>query len=195
MWKLSIGALALAAAVSAPAAGAQSVLGVKGGVAFGNISNQGLLPGSLSNRTGFTGGITTGAQLGLFGVGVDALYAQRGATSSSTTATADTRLDYIDVPVYLTLTVPSIAIRPFVYAGPQASFEVRCRASNGTACSNPDRPRTDYAAVAGGGVHLGSSLSLEGRYVYGLRDLKLGTVTSGESYKNRTFMLLLTLGR
>lgn len=194
MPRIGIGVMALAA-VLAPALHAQHPLGLKGGVTFANISNQGLLPGSLSDRTGFTGGITTGGQMGLFGIGIDALYAQRGATSSSAGATADTRLDYIDVPAYLTLTVPSVAVQPFVYAGPQLSFEVRCRASNGTACSNPDRPKTDYAAVAGAGLHVGGGFSVEGRYVYGLRDLKLGTLTSGASYKNRTFMLLVTLGR
>jgi hypothetical protein len=33
-------------------------------------------------------------------------------------------------------------------------------------------------------------LSIEGRYVYGLTDLKLNTVTSSESFKSRTFLIL-----
>jgi len=32
---------------------------------------------------------------------------------------------------------------------------------------------------------------LEGRYVYGLTDLKLSTVTSSESYKTRSVLILV----
>jgi hypothetical protein len=34
---------------------------------------------------------------------------------------------------------------------------------------------------------------LEGRYIYGLTDLKLGTITSSTSYKTRSFLLLAGL--
>jgi hypothetical protein len=46
--------------------------------------------------------------------------------------------------------------------------------------------------VIGGGVRLGaaSAFTLEGRYIYGLTDLKLSTVTSSESYKTRSFAIL-----
>jgi hypothetical protein len=175
----------------APAAQAQ--FGIKAGASFGSISNQGVLPGDLSDRTGFTGGLTAGASFGIFGLGVDALYAQRGAKSDAADALAATQLDYIDVPVYLTAGIPVGVVRPYIYAGPQMSFEVRCRTSNGFDCPDTGRPTTDYAAVVGAGVRLGGVLGLEGRYVYGLRDLKLSTLTSGTSYKNRSFMILVSL--
>jgi len=38
-------------------------------------------------------------------------------------------------------------------------------------------------------------VTIEGRYVYGLQDLKLATITSSDSYKNRTFMILLGIGK
>jgi hypothetical protein len=79
---------------------AQGEAGLTGGVSFGNISNKGLLPGNLSNRTGFAGGIYAQYHVGLLGVGLDALYAQRGASSDSSSATAQTRLDYVDFPLY-----------------------------------------------------------------------------------------------
>ena len=53
-WSLTLCALVLAAP---SALLAQGEAGLKGGVSFGNISNKGLLPGNLSNRTGFAGGI------------------------------------------------------------------------------------------------------------------------------------------
>ncbi|HEX8716035.1 MAG TPA: porin family protein [Gemmatimonadaceae bacterium] len=192
MTNLKNGVLALVVSLLvAPAAQAQ--FGIKAGASFGSISNQGVLPGDLSDRTGFTGGLTAGASFGIFGLGVDALYAQRGAKSDAADALAATQLDYIDVPVYLTAGIPVGVVRPYIYAGPQMSFEVRCRTSNGFDCPDTGRPTTDYAAVVGAGVRLGGVLGLEGRYVYGLRDLKLSTLTSGTSYKNRSFMILVSL--
>ncbi|HTC24114.1 MAG TPA: porin family protein [Gemmatimonadales bacterium] len=176
---------------------AQGEAGLKGGVSFGNISNKGLLPGNLKTRTGFAAGIYAGYRVGFFGVGLDALYAQRGASSDSSFATAQTKLDYVDVPVYLKVFVPAPLIQPFIYAGPQVSFEARCRMANGSACpdaASSGRRKTDYAGVIGAGLRFGG-LGLEGRYVYGLRDLKISTATDPNSYKTRTFLILVNIGR
>jgi len=52
--------------------------------------------------------------------------------------------------------------------------------------------------VIGAGLHIGSlgkaGVGIEGRFVYGLRDLKLDTVTSSTSYKTRSFMILGSIG-
>jgi hypothetical protein len=193
-WSLALSALILAAP---SALLAQGEAGLKGGVSFGNISNKGLLPGNLSTRTGFAAGLYAGYHVGFLGVGLDVLYAQRGASSDSSFATSQTKLDYIDVPVYLKLFVPAPLIQPFIYAGPQASFEVRCRTANGAACpdaASSGRAKTDYAAVVGAGLRFGG-LGIEGRYVYGLRDLKVATATDPNSYKTRTFLILVSIGR
>jgi len=175
---------------------AQSI-GIKAGLSFGNITNKGLLPSDLNTRTGGAGGISFRTSSGILGLGVEALYAQRGATSDESFATAQTRLDYIDIPVYLRVAIPTPSVRPFAYAGPQVSFEVHCRTANGADClAQGSRKKTDYAGVIGAGLRFGGKsggVSLEGRYVYGFRDLDLSTVTSSESYKNRTFMILLGL--
>jgi hypothetical protein len=177
---------------------AQGEFGVKGGVSFGNISNKGVLPGELKTRTGFTGGLYFGYRAAVLGIDVEGLYAQRGARSDQSLATAETKLDFIDVPVYLKATVPAGGIQPFVYAGPQISFEVRCRTASGAECAtNSIRKKTDYAGVVGAGLRFGSSsggLGIEGRYIYGLRDLELSTVTSSTSYKTRTFEILVSIG-
>jgi hypothetical protein len=177
----------------------QGQIGIKVGPSFGNITNEGLLPSNLRTRTGAAGGVYLGTGSGVLGFGLEALYAQRGAISTQSFATADTRLDYIDVPVYLRVGIPSPGFRPYLYAGPQVSFEIQCRMANGAACASPsDRKRTDYAAVLGGGVRFGGhgvGLSVEGRYAYGLTDLSLGTVSNGASYRSRTFMLLVGIGR
>lgn len=181
------------------AALAQPAVGIKAGASFGNISNKGVLPGSLKNRTGFAGGIYLGSS-GMLGIGLEGLYAQRGAESDDPLATAETRLDYIDVPVYLKVKIPTPAIKPFIYAGPQVSYEVKCRTGAGLDCgdySSTGRKRWDYAGVIGAGIRFGGAVGfgIEGRYVYGLKDLKPSTVTSGSSYKNRSFLLLGSIGR
>src|SRR5690348_17114390 len=186
MNKIILGVTALA--LGAMPLSAQSGMTITAGASFGNVSNRGVLPGNLSTRTGFAGGLA----LSLFGgdplnVSIEGLYAQRGVGSS--TDTSSRRIDNIDVPAYVKFTLPTPGIAPFAYAGPQVSFQVHCSAGPGPCPS--DMPKTTYAAVIGAGVRLGNpGLQLEGRYVYGLTDLKLSTVTSSSNYKTRSFLLL-----
>lgn len=185
-------ALALTGTMSA-----QAEYGIKAGASFGNISNKGLLPGNLKTRTGAAGGLYLGYRAAVIGVGVEAMFAQRGAKTDESIGDSDTRLDYLDFPAYVKVTVPAPGVHPFVYAGPQVSFEVKCKTADGAvSCPDDGHKKTDFAGVIGGGIKLGGSLGLtvEGRYVYGLTDLKLSTITSSESYKTRTFMILLGLG-
>ncbi len=177
---------ALAGAGSAPA---QTGLGLKGGFSYGNVSNRGVLPGNLTERTGFAAGLAAGTGRNMLGFGIEVLYAQRGVTGAS--GPDQRKLDYADVPVFVRVLFPSPGIAPYAYAGPQVSFELRCRAGS-SACPDTDRPSTSYAAVLGGGVRLGatSAFTVEGRYIYGLTDLKLNTITSSESYKTRSFLIL-----
>jgi outer membrane protein with beta-barrel domain len=172
---------------------AQGEAGIKGGVSFGDISNKGLLPGNLDNRTGFAAGLYVGYRTGILGFDIEGLYAQRGAESDSVTANAPSKLDYIDVPVYAKILIPIELIQPYIYAGPQVSFEVRCRTANGQECP-AGHEKHDYGMVFGAGIGFGG-LGLEGRYVYGLKDLNLSTITSAESYETRSFLILLRIGR
>jgi Outer membrane protein beta-barrel domain len=187
--KRSIVYLAIVGLVLSPVmAHAQLGFAIKGGGSFGNVSNRGVLPGNLSTRTGFAVGVALGSSGGVLGFGLEGLYAQRGVQSA--TAGDSRSLDYIDVPLYLRLMVPTAGLAPYAYAGPQVSFELRC--SDGSSpCSSAGRSKTSTAAVIGGGVRLGERFTFEGRYVYGLTDLKLNTVTSSTSYKTRSFLLLV----
>jgi hypothetical protein len=123
------------------------------------------------------------------------LYAQRGARSDQSIADSETRLDYLDIPAYVKVTLPAPGFTPYAFAGPQVSFEVRCRSAFGGECgAAADRKTVDYAGVIGAGARFGL-VGLEGRYIYGLPDLKVSTITTSESYKTRSFMLLVSLGR
>jgi hypothetical protein len=171
---------------------AQSTGGLvlKGGLSYGDVSNSGVFPGGARTRSGAAIGI------GLVGgspvsFGAEALYAQRGIIGDPGSSR---ELDYIDVPLYVRLAMSNPAIEPFAYVGPQLSWELRCD-SNGGSCPS-GRDKLSYAGTIGAGVRLPSfgGLTVEGRYVYGLSDLQLGTVTDSESYKTRSFMLLFGIG-
>jgi len=180
--------MAIALLAFAPViAHAQVGFGIKGGGSFGNISNRGVLPGNLGARTGFAVGLALGSSSGVLGFGVEGLSAQRGVQSA--TAGDSRSLDYIDVPAYLRVMIPTPGLAPYAYAGPQVSFELHCNDGSG-ACASSGRSKTSTAAVIGGGVRIGERFTFEGRYIYGLTDLKLNTVTSSSSYKTRSFLLL-----
>lgn len=196
-WRLIAGAVLVLGGPGVAAA--QAAIGIKGGVSFGNISNKGVLPGNLDTRTGLAGGLYLGFG-GAVGFGIEGLYAQRGAESDEAIATAETRLDYLDIPGYLKIQLPTPGIKPFIYAGPQISYEVKCRTGVGGDCApynTSDHKRWDFAGIIGAGIRIGGGLGLgiEGRYIYGLTDLNLSTVTSSSSYKTRSFMLLGSIGR
>ena len=176
---------------------AAQAIGIKAGLSFGNISNKGVLPDNLKTRTGLAGGLYVGSG-GLIGFGLEGLYAQRGLAENQGSSSQQVRLDYVDVPVYLKVMLPTPGIQPFAYAGPQVSYEVRCRTASGADCAaDSDRKKWDYAGIIGAGVRIGGRLgfSVEGRYVYGLKDLKLSTITSEDSYQTRSFMILVGVGR
>lgn len=179
--------LLMALTAFAAAAHAEAQVALKGGVSHGRISNQGLLPGDLGGRTGFAVGLALATPPAAFGVGVEALYAQRGARSANNPSSRE--LDYIDIPIYVRVMAPATGFAPYVYAGPQISFEVRCDTGIED-CPETGRSTATYSGVVGAGIHLLEVLSLEGRYMYGLSDLELETVTEEESYRNRSFMIL-----
>lgn len=185
-------ALALAAVlVIAPPAGAQDGGGLvlKGGLSYGDVSNSGVFPGGARTRNGAAIGVGLVTSKAI-GFGLEGLYAQRGILGSSGNSR---KLDYIDVPFYLRVAVANPVLEPFAYAGPQLSFELRCDADGGTCPSGRDK--LSHAAAIGGGLRFPrlGGLSVEGRYLYGLSDLQLGTVSDDESYKTRSFMLLFGL--
>jgi hypothetical protein len=189
-WFVLLAAPALALAAAAAPANAQVEFGIKGGASFGNISNKGLLPGDLKTRTGWAAGVSLGMRARVLGVGAEALFARRGLKSDGT---GGLKLDYVDIPVYAKVQAPTPGISPFAYLGPQVSFEVTCKVDD-VNCTGGDRSKTDYAGVIGAGVKFGHEggvgFTAEARYIYGLKDLKLSTVTTSESFKTRSFLFL-----
>lgn len=189
----TITAIAAAAAAMLPqAARAQSVV-VKAGYSYSSVpNNNGALPGTLSSHDGVAAGIGL-VSSGLLGWGVEGMYAERGFNSSS--AGSSQRLSYVDVPAYLRVAIPLSSLTPYALAGPQGSYQLNCDAGGTGSCPS-GQPKWTYAGVIGAGLKFGSlaGLSVEGRYVYGLTDLHLSTVSNSDNYKSRSFMILAGLG-
>lgn len=180
------------ALIVAPFAARAQGLDIKAGYSYGQVPNNGgVLPGTLSAHSGAAigVGITSGGPVGW---GAEAMYAERGF--NSTAAGSSQRLSYVDVPVTVRISAPTPGLTPYGYIGPQASFELNCDAGGGSCPSGRDK--VTYAGVIGAGVKFGMfhGLTAEGRYVYGLSDLHLSTVTTGANYKARSFMILLGFG-
>ena len=190
--KRSLITLAVAALCSVPIAAQAQGLGVLGGWSYGSVpSGSTSGQGSLSANSGFAFGL--GAETGgPIGFGVNALYAQRGFTSSLPGYSQ--KLSYIDVPMYLRVAIPNPVMTPFALIGPQASFELNCNAS-GTDCPS-GRNKTTFDGIAALGLKFPmlSGLSVQGRYIYSLSNLDYGTVNNQSNYHQRSFMLLLGVG-
>jgi hypothetical protein len=192
MKRLTFAAAVMAglALVLAPAAQAQGGLGIKFGLDASRTSNYGTLQGNLHARTGLTVGLgyESGAPVGF---GVDALYSQQGLDGPS--VSQNRKIDYLDVPVYLRVRFPT-AMAPFIYAGPQVGFELKCQDGR-LDCRQSDRPHTTYSGIVGAGVHIPAGFTVEARYQFGFTNLKLNdTPGITTDYKDRTFSLLVGLG-
>ena len=194
--KRLIPALTVLALGAIPGAAQAQGLGLKVGGVFANVSNSGVLPNQMGSRSGFAAGLALGTRGGLIGFGAEALFVQNGLKSSAPNASL--KINYFSVPVYLRVGLPTPGVRPFGYIGPQVSFELSCklglndRPAATFGVGGGDRKKTTFAGVVGAGLRLGGKmgLTIEARYVYGLTDLKYGTVTSSASYKDRDLLFL-----
>ena len=193
--------LGCAVALLAPAiAAAQTIRGgVKGGIAFSDLSN-------LSDALGLPDGVDinmrTGWLLGGFvlfdindqlAIQPEVLYAAKGATATDGTNELRIKLDYVDVPVLLRVT--PVANHPFyLLVGPSINFNVSAKVESADdAGSTEDDVKedvngTEFGLVVGAGVTIGNFL-VEGRYIAGLSNIA-DRPQNDESVRNRGFAFL-----
>ena len=178
--------VALAAVVPATLA-AQMAIGIKGGGSFATLSNS---SPDWKSRTGFVAGLAFNFGGGFFSLQPEALYVQEGAEFNGTPASGSgaPHLSYLSVPLLFKVTLPTPALSPIAYAGPSVNFRLTC-SFQGTDCKDMTRS-TDYGAVLGAGIRFGgaSAFTLEGRYIWGLKDIN--DPGAGVDNKTRTFVLL-----
>jgi hypothetical protein len=180
-----------------PVAAQAQVAGFKAGMSFSTLTADGEATGSVN---GFTGGLFVRFGMGSAAVQPELLYVEKGVSRPG----QEVRLDYIEIPLLLMLPLGRGTSVPFVYSGPAFSFEIGCRLSDGGDCFEnaagddedfsgigigvgSPRRRHDIGAIIGGGVHLPlgpGALTLEGRYNFGLLDLRQGG--EGDAVRNRS---------
>ena len=178
--------LAGCASLTPMAVSAQSSIGIKAGLSYATLSNK---SPDFDARTGLAAGIAFDLRSGLIGIQPEVLYVQKGVTATGTPSGTAPKLDYVDVPVLLKLTLGTPGIQPMIYAGPSAGFRLSCKVLEAT-CPSGTVKSTDWGAVLGGGVRIGGNkgITLEGRYTWGLKDIH--DVSAGVDQKTRTFLAL-----
>lgn len=193
---------------------AQASFGVKGGLVSSTLKLTG--EGSeeaepfLKRRSGVTGGAFLALGSSSIGLQFEGIYVQKGVKVEGefegTPFTGKLNLAYIEVPALIRLSLPAGNVRPYVYAGGAAAFEMKCDgefSTDGTpqsgdceeaeSQSDTDRRKLDFTVLGGGGVEvqLGRMAVLfEARYARGIRNLNK---TGDSGAKNEALSFLAGL--
>ena len=176
--------------------------GIKGGYSLSKFSTT-PVGGIFSNLPSPVGGIFFSLGLGPLAIQPEVLYVRMGGKIEILEDSLEERLDYIQVPVLLKLSViPAGPIRPFIYAGGYGAYLLKANdvtlidGVTDESDVTENYQRYDYGVVGGAGLAFklpGISISIEGRYNYGLKNI-LTAAGPGESVKNRSMMALVGIG-
>jgi len=198
--KLAVISLAVLLAAALMPQRAEAEVGFKGGLALSKLS--------ITDETGYMSrkarafGAYFSLGLGPVAVQPEVLYAPFGARMEEGADWMEYRMDYLQVPVLLKLTVMPGPISPVVYAGPYGAYLLSAK---GVAEIGGERTEedfkdelksTDYGLVFGGGVDFKMAvvkISVEIRYNLGLANLDKEP-EPGFSVKNRSVMILAGIG-
>lgn len=178
-----VAGLGLGVALLVAPTAAMGQVAFKAGVSFASATESDYLP-EVKTRTGFALGVGLAVPVGpTAAFRVEGLYVQKGGTLANDGAF---RLDEFNVPLMLELRAPVPVFAPFVLLGPQAEYELSCTKLD-VDCVETSTLRWGF--VAGAGVKVGGSLSVEGRYAWTMSAL-------GEAIpsKPRTIMVMLGIG-
>lgn len=138
---------------------------------------------------------------GIFSIQPEVLYAPKGSTFSYGGVRYEYKLNYIEVPVLLKLSIPiGGTFYPNIFAGPQAGFRLSEKrsviSSNGTqAVSTQKTNGVDYGGVFGGGIDIKLDnvvLGFDGRYMLGANELESADEFS--DIRNGSFSLNFGIG-
>jgi hypothetical protein len=198
---------AVVATLALPSKGwSQTVVSLRGGINVANVDGDDVLVNP-DSRVGLNfGGSVAFPLTDIVGVHLGAIYSQKGAKLDveEEDAEATVALDYIEIPMLLTLTIPSNGpLGSRIYLGPAVAFEVGCelRGSEGGLDISLDCDETDIdtetfdiGAVGGAGLSWEASesflLSLDLFYNLGLTSI---AAEEGDA-KNRTFSVQAGVG-
>jgi hypothetical protein len=199
--------LAVLAAVSlfaAPAAGQGLDIGAEAGLNISDISADDV---DTESVTGLRFGGVLRLDLGpMFGLQSGLYYSQKGTEAPVEDVTAEIDLDYFEVPLLLTLAIPTgpSPVTPRLYAGGQLAFESSCEVSATSGgvsfsadCDDPDADladteSTDFSVVFGGGLDFEAGpgkVTVDARYDHGLTDIFVDATGDDTDEQNRNIAL------
>ena len=209
-----LGSLAVAGILFFGAAPASAqTIGFKLGQTFSNLDVND--DDTEENRlSAFGGGGFLRFGVGGLGLQIDVLALTKGAeTDGPGDDDAQIKLEYIEVPVQLVLSLGGGRFSPYVLAGPSFAFEVGCDLEFAGGGDNqsiecdaagtefPRRKSTDIGVTGAAGLQIPlgpGALLVEGRYTHGLTNI-IDEPNSGLEAKNRSFGLFagysISLGR
>jgi len=196
MKKIAIAALAVLFAAALIPQTLEAGVGIKAGYSLSKIVET--PPFLWENLPFFVGGLSFEGGLGFISIQPEVLYVRMGG--KFTPGDFEFRFNYIQVPVLLKLNVvPAGPVRPFIAAGGYGAYLIKAEGVIGGGLPEDltgNYERYDYGIVGGAGIAFklpGITLSVEGRYNYGLMNI-LKDPAAGDSSKNRSLMALVGLG-
>jgi len=201
MKKLAIAALAVLCAAALIPQTLEAGVGIKGGFSLAKIVET--PPFGWENLPFFVGGLSFEGGLGFISIQPEVLYVRMGGKVVIDADNGlENRFDYLQVPVLIKVNViPAGPIRPFLAAGGYGAYLIKAQGAlevagvTTKADLTENYGRYDYGVVGAAGLAFklpGISLSVEGRYNYGLMNIWKDPV-AGESSKNRSLMALVGL--
>jgi len=180
-------------------AGAQTAVGVKGGLAVSNIT------GDSEEQPDWLFGWSAGGFVGIhLAPGLylqpEVLYTRKGSKLTEGGSTAKTNLDYVEIPVLLRLSPEAAKIGFDLFGGIAPALRTRARfvfegggELDGLEDLDTDISdlitKWDVGVVVGAGFHLGP-VTTEFRWTEGLMNI-IENPESGESAKNRSISVLI----
>lgn len=160
--------------------------GVKAGLNYSTFNNA----DGVEYKAGFLGGVYANINIPATPMVIqpEILYAQYGANDENSDAKFS--VDYIQIPVLAKFSfgTPGVNIKPEVFFGPYAGFNINSEIENGNVGEDADElfKNSDFGVVVGAGLQV-SKLNFELRYTAGLTDVFEDAYADGE--KNGAFAL------
>lgn len=192
LWALVCG-LALAAPL-----GAETHIGVLAGVSLAKLSLTPAEPGGeFSTRAGLAAGAVVDVGLGKsVSLRIEPIYIEKGSNVRIDIfgpSTGDLKLSYVEVPLLVKFSLGSGGARPYLLAGPTASYLLRAKGFSDESGETTDIldvfKRADVGVSFGAGVRMPAghaAVFVEGRYTLGLKDIQKDKAESDPTLKNRS---------
>jgi hypothetical protein len=181
--------LALALLVSTQPAAADKIAGVRAGASVASASVDVSQTFDEDNITGFAGSAFVQLGLGVLTVQPEASYIQKGVKDAASGIEA--KFDYFELAALLKAGLPVPVVKPHLFGGIAADWEVGSDLPQGLETSN-----TDWNVLIGADVmfELGQLvLVADGRYAVGLKDIAEASDVVSD-LKNRAWIFSAGLG-